>query len=143
MLHSISVTDESIAIINLLGLTLDALGGLFLAYDLLGGEHGPLRIIMRVITYGAIFAVGYTIFLGVTVGVVLGALMAVLLGYEFTRAAASEESKFVTDTAFAVCRGFAIGSAVALKIGIKAGALYSVLSALTLFLTYWLAWIST
>ena len=44
-MQPIFLTDGTIAIINLLGLTLDSLGGLFLAYDLLGGEHGPLRII--------------------------------------------------------------------------------------------------
>lgn len=31
---------------------------LYPAYDLLGGEHGPLRTLTRAITYGALFGTG-------------------------------------------------------------------------------------
>jgi hypothetical protein len=39
---------HTLAAINLAGTLLDLLGGLYLAYDLLGGRKGPLRIITRI-----------------------------------------------------------------------------------------------
>jgi hypothetical protein len=38
---------------------LDVLGGLYLAYDLLCGQHGPLRLLTRAVTYSVIFGIGY------------------------------------------------------------------------------------
>ncbi len=37
------VDKHAVASINIVGSSLDVLGALYLAYDLLGGEHGPLR----------------------------------------------------------------------------------------------------
>jgi len=34
---------HTVALISIIGTSLDVLGALYLAYDLLGGEHGPLR----------------------------------------------------------------------------------------------------
>jgi hypothetical protein len=39
------MTDRhALAIVSIIGSSLDVLGSLYLAYDLLGGEHGPLRL---------------------------------------------------------------------------------------------------
>jgi hypothetical protein len=38
---------------------LDVIGSLYLAYDLLGGQHGPLRLLTRAVTYSIVFGVGY------------------------------------------------------------------------------------
>ena len=46
------------------GICLDVLGGLYLAYDLLGGKYGPLRLLTRMVTYSIVFGVGYGIGLG-------------------------------------------------------------------------------
>jgi hypothetical protein len=35
------------------------LGGLYLAYDFLGGQDGPLRLLSRVVTYSVVFGAGY------------------------------------------------------------------------------------
>jgi hypothetical protein len=44
--------DHHIVIgVTLFGMVVDVLGGLFLAYDLLGGRKGPLRTLTRGITY--------------------------------------------------------------------------------------------
>ena len=59
---------DLISILSLLGVVLDALGGLYLAYDLLGGQRGPLRTITKSITYGTFFAVGYGLPLGIWFG---------------------------------------------------------------------------
>ena len=46
---------------NLGGSLLGALGGLFLAYDLLGGKDGPLAGVTRVVTYMFLFAIPYSL----------------------------------------------------------------------------------
>jgi len=40
---------------TLRGSGLDVLGSLYLAYDLLGGRHGPLRLLTRAVTYSVVF----------------------------------------------------------------------------------------
>ena len=53
-------TDKhTLALVSITGSALDVLGALYLAYDLLGGEHGPLRTLTRGVTYGALFGAGY------------------------------------------------------------------------------------
>jgi hypothetical protein len=37
------IDKHTLALISIIGSSLDVLGTLYLAYDLLGGEHGPLR----------------------------------------------------------------------------------------------------
>ena len=61
--------DKSIlAVVSIVGSSLDMLGTLYLAYDLLGGEHGPLRTLTRGVTYGALFGAGYGLALGPVLG---------------------------------------------------------------------------
>jgi hypothetical protein len=61
---------HSVAAISIAGSTLDVLGSLYLAYDLLGGQHGPLRLLTRAVTYSLVFGIGYG--LGLFFGVVAG-----------------------------------------------------------------------
>ena len=35
------------------------LGSLYLAYDLLGGQHGPLRLLTRAVTYSIIYGIDF------------------------------------------------------------------------------------
>jgi hypothetical protein len=53
-----------IPILSLTGVILDALGGLYLAYDLLGGKKGPLRIVTKSVSYGVMFGSVYGLPLG-------------------------------------------------------------------------------
>jgi hypothetical protein len=55
----INLDKHTLALISIIGSSLDVLGALYLAYDLLGGEHGPLRTLTRIVTYGALFGTGY------------------------------------------------------------------------------------
>ena len=41
---------HTLALISIIGSSLDVLGALYLAYDLLGGEPGPLRTLTRAVT---------------------------------------------------------------------------------------------
>ena len=54
-----------IPLLSLAGVILDALGGLYLAYDLLGGKKGPLRIVTKSVSYGVMFGSAYGLTLGV------------------------------------------------------------------------------
>jgi hypothetical protein len=42
-----TIDKHTLALISIVGSFLDVLGALYLAYDLLGGEHGPLRTLTR------------------------------------------------------------------------------------------------
>ena len=44
---------HTVAAISIAGIILTVLGTLYLAYDLLGGQHGPLRLLTRVVTYSS------------------------------------------------------------------------------------------
>jgi hypothetical protein len=55
--------------ISLAGTALDALGGFYLTYDLLGSKYGPLRTITRLVTYSFICAACFWPLLGFWFGV--------------------------------------------------------------------------
>src|SRR5215469_7538427 len=59
---------DLIPILSLTGVILDALGGLYLAYELFGGKKGPLRTITKSVTYGIMFGSAYGLPLGVWFG---------------------------------------------------------------------------
>ena len=59
-----------VAAVSISGSGLSVLGSLYLAYDLLGGQHGPLRLLTRAVTYAIVFGVGYGLGLGPFFGLV-------------------------------------------------------------------------
>src|SRR6202051_801633 len=109
----LTVDKHTLALISIIGSTLDVLGALYLAYDLLGGEHGPLRTLTRAVTYGALFGTGYGIALGPVFGVASGLAHGGTLAWEFSRASRNEPKPgFWLDTAMSAIRGcgFALGA---------------------------------
>src|SRR6267143_4140676 len=76
-----------VAAVSLTGICLDVLGGLYLAYDLLGGQHGPLRLLTRMVTYSIVFGVGYGLGLGLFFGLTTGLASGVTIAIELNRAA--------------------------------------------------------
>lgn len=86
MLWSAIVIDRhALAIISLGGILLNGMGGLYLAYDLLGGVHGPLRMLTRIVTYALFFMIGYSLALGLLFGLVAGTGFGFALGVEYGR----------------------------------------------------------
>src|SRR5271169_2243787 len=81
------VDKHTLALISIIGSSLDLAGALYLAYDLLGGEHGPLRTLTRGVTYGALFGAGYGLALGPVFGLATGVTHGFTLAWEFSRAA--------------------------------------------------------
>ena len=105
---------HTLALISIVGSGLDVLGALYLAYDLLGGEHGPLRTLTRGVTYGALFGAGYGLALGPTFGLASGVAHGITLAWEFSRASRHlPKPGFWYDTAMSAIRGggFALGAA--------------------------------
>lgn len=78
---------HTLAAISITGSCLDVLGSLYLAYDLLGGQHGPLRLLTRAVTYSIVFGAGYGLGLGLFFGLAAGITTGVTISIELNRAA--------------------------------------------------------
>ncbi len=105
------------------------LGALYLAYDLLGGEHGPLRVLTRAVTYGVLFGSGYGLALGPVFGLASGIAHGISLAWEFSRASRhATDWGFWRDTAMSGIRrcGFAVGASY--LFGVPFGITFGMLS---------------
>ena len=101
-----TIDKHTLALISIVGSSLDVLGALYLAYDLLGGEHGPLRTLTRGVTYGVLFGAGYGLALGPVFGLASGVAHGITLAWEFSRASRHEPKPgFWYDTAMSAIRG--------------------------------------
>jgi hypothetical protein len=108
------IDKHTLALVSIVGSSLDVLGALYLAYDLFGGEHGPLRTLTRGVTYGALFGGGYGLGFGPVFGLATGVAHGITLAWEFSRASRGRPKPgFWYDTAMSAIRGagFALGAA--------------------------------
>jgi flagellar biosynthesis protein FliQ len=122
------IDKHIIALISIIGCSLDLVGALYLAYDLLGGEHGPLRTLTRAVTYGALFGVGYALGLGAIFGLAAGATTGVTLGLEFSRAAKHRPRPgFWYDVAMSAIRAAGYGLGVSCLYGARFGIVFGAL----------------
>jgi hypothetical protein len=109
------IDKHTLALVSIVGGALDMLGALYLAYDLLGGEHGPLRTLTRGVTYGALFGAGYGLAFGPVFGLASGGAHGITLAWEYSRASRRRPKPgFWYDTAMSAIRGggFALGATV-------------------------------
>ena len=126
-----TIDKHTLALISIVGTSLDLLGALYLAYDLLGGEHGPLRTVTRGVTYAVLFGTGYGLGLGPVFGLASGVAHGITLGWEYSRASkGGPKPGFWYDTAMSAIRGcgFALGAfySFGIPFGITLGALSTV-----------------
>lgn len=99
---------HAVAAVSITGTCLDLLGTLYLAYDLLGGQHGPLRLLTRAVTYSIVFGIGYGLGLGLWFGLVAGIASGVTVSIEFNRAARGlNHYSLPWEALFAAIRGLA------------------------------------
>src|SRR6202012_233131 len=113
MMVPMTIDKHTLALISIVGSSLDVLGALYLAYDLLGGEHGPLRTLTRTVTYSVLFGTGYGVAGGVIFGLATGITHGVTLGWEFSRAARGRPRQSIAvDALMSAIRGlgFALGA---------------------------------
>jgi len=105
------VDHHTPAIVSITGTCLDVVGSLYLAYDLLGGQHGPLRLLTRAVTYSVVFGIGYGLGLGLFFGLASGIATGITLAIELSRAARGlDHYSLLWEGLFSAIRGFAFGA---------------------------------
>jgi hypothetical protein len=132
-----TVDPHTVALISIIGSSLDVLGTLYLAYDLLGGEHGPLRTLTRAVTYGALFGTGYGVAAGPVFGLFTGAAHGISLAWEFSRASRNlPRLGWHFDAAMSGIRGLGFALGAAHTMGIAFGITFGLLSTLGQLFAY-------
>src|ERR1700675_4528057 len=125
----LTMDKHTLALISIIGSSLDVLGALYLAYDLLGGEHGPLRTLTRAVTYGVLFGGGYGLALGPVFGLASGFAHGITLAWEFSRASRNRpKSGFWYDTAMSAIRGFGFALGASYLFGVPFGITFGLFS---------------
>jgi hypothetical protein len=119
---------HTVAAVAIAGSCLDVLGSLYLAYDLLGGPHGPLRLLTRAVTYSILFGIGYGLGLGLIFGVVSGLALGTTVAIELNRASKREDHYSLPwEAFFSLIRGSAFSAALYPQVGFRFAALYCAL----------------
>jgi hypothetical protein len=130
-------TSRFLAYLGLTGTILDVMGGLYMAYDILGGRNGPLSLITRIATYSLIFGVCYGAALGPVFGITSGLGLGVILALEFHRVSRHQRlyqsSPLRQAPRFSVARGLVFGAAAGAAFGLQFGALFGALCASGLY----------
>jgi len=104
------------------------LGSLYLAYDLLGGPHGPLRLLTKAVTYSILFGLGYGLGLGLLFGVASGLALGVTVSIELNRASKQQDHYSLRwEAVFSAIRASAFGAALYPQVGLRFAILYAVL----------------
>lgn len=116
---------------------MDVLGSLYLAYDLLGGQHGPLRTLTRGVTYGVLYGIGYGLFLGPWFGMVNGLTHGITLAWELSRTARHQPKPGVLfDIVMSGTRGLGYTIGTAPLFGLQFGVLFGLLSTIGQVIAY-------
>jgi hypothetical protein len=111
---------HTVAAIAISGSCLDVLGSLYLAYDLLGGQHGPLRLLTRTVTYSIVFGLGYGIGLGPVFGLASGLAAGITLSIELNREARRlRPYSLAWEGVFSAIRGIAFGAGLYRIVGLQ------------------------
>ena len=119
--------DHISAVVTIIGMTCDVMGGLYLAYDLLGGENGPLARLTKIVNYSVLLVLLFLTTMGFKFALIVGIAFGTALGLHFDRAGKNipDTTRFLLLTA--LLRGIAMGIAVWLKenhiLGVVMGAL--------------------
>ena len=119
---------HTVASISIAGSCLDVLGTLYLAYDLLGGPHGPLRLLTRAVTYAILFGLGYGLGLGLLFGVASGLASGVTIAMELNRTSKRQDHHSLPwEALFSAIRASAFGAALYPQVGLRFAIAYAVL----------------
>ncbi len=126
-----------VAAVSITGTCLDVLGSLYLAYDLLGGQHGPLRFLTRAVTYALVFGIGYGLGLGLFFGLAAGIATGITLAIEFNRAARGlDHYSLPWEALFSAIRGFGFGVGLYRIVGIRFAVAFAILITVGQILAY-------
>jgi hypothetical protein len=119
---------HTLAAISIAGTVLDVMGSLYLAYDLLGGQHGPLRLLTRAVTYSIVFGIGYGIGLGLFFGLAAGIATGITISIELNRAARGlNHYSLPWEGLFSALRGLAFGAGLYRILGLEYAIAFGIL----------------
>jgi hypothetical protein len=119
---------HTVAAISIAGTCLDLLGSLYLAYDLLGGQHGPLRLLTRAVTYSIVFGIGYGPGLGLFFGVASGIATGITIAIELNRAARGlDHYSLPWEGLFSAIRGIGFGAGLYRTVGLGFAVAFAIL----------------
>ena len=119
---------HTVAVVSITGTCLDVLGSLYLAYDLLGGQHGPLRLLTRAVTYSVVFGIGYGLGLGLFFGLASGLATGITLSIEFSRAARGlDHYSLPWEGLFSAIRGLAFAAGLYRILGFEFAVAFAIL----------------
>src|ERR1700691_2601914 len=119
---------HTVAAVSIAGSCLDVVGSLYLAYDLLGGRHGPLRLLTRIVTYSIVFGVGYGLGLGLFFGIVSGAATGITVAIELHRMGSRHDHYSLPwEAMVSAIRGLAFGAGLYRMLGFPYAATFAAL----------------
>src|ERR1700739_4595521 len=119
---------HTVAAVSITGTCLDVLGSLYLAYDLLGGQHGPLRLLTRAVTYSILFGIGYGLGLGLFFGLASGIATGLTLSMEYNRAARGlDHYSLPWEAVFSAIRGVGFGAGLYRILGLRFAFAFAIL----------------
>ena len=128
---------HTVAAVSITGTCLDVLGSLYLAYDLLGGQHGPLRLLTRAVTYSIVFGIGYGLGLGPFFGLASGIATGITLSIEFNRAARGlDHYSLPWEGVFSGIRGLGFGAGLYRTLGWRFAIAFAILITVGQVLAY-------
>ncbi len=120
---------HTVAAVSIAGSCLDVLGSLYLAYDLLGGQNGPLRLLTRAVTYSIVFGIGYGLGLGLVFGVAAGLATGITIAIELSRVARKQDHyPLIWEAVFSAIRSAAFGGSLWITVGWRFGVGFAVLN---------------
>jgi hypothetical protein len=130
--------QRTIAVISLIGMGLDFLGGLYLANDLFGERKGILRFLLRWALYGGIFGLTYAALLGRVLGVSAGLGLGMALALELGSAKGNQSlAGWVAHRIiFAMLRAFTLAVGFGLTFTIRFGYVFFPAGTIALLATY-------
>jgi hypothetical protein len=129
---------HTVAAVSITGTCLDVIGSLYLAYDLLGGQHGPLRLLTRAVTYSLVFGIGYGLGLGLVFGLAAGISSGITLAIEFNRAARGLKHRSLPwEALFSSIRGLGFGIGLYRILGLGFALSFAVLITIGQVSAYW------
>ena len=127
---------QIVLLFSITGDVLDGLGGLYLAYELLGGKHGPLRLLSRLLTYSAVLGLGYGAAFGLWFGLTGALVSAPTIEYLLTRRARNIAPSNIEWVSAAMLHGLSFGIAGWLTVGRAFGITFGTLCVLAMHITY-------
>jgi len=136
---------REVAICSLSGLAFDMLGGLFLAYDLLGERQRLLRFILRFALYGILFGSLYGICFGPKMAMWSGIGLGSALAFELERSSVVLPSRaaLIQNVLLASYRSLFIGIGFAQSVDQRFGLAFFIFCSLTLSFAYLLGFSPT